>query len=424
MINLAVHDNVADGNAGGLFSFLANITIDRSSFYRNEAVRGGGLYLGSFARTLMTNSTIGENQAELSGGGIHMVNNANRAYLEFVTIAYNEAGPGDSTVGDGGGIFVTPNFDNAHPYLHSSILAFNTARTTGGPFGTVVAGNCSGELVSNSFNTISWIDGDPDCFVFQPQPGDDYNRSPAFGDLVIEESGLAYYPLTRVNKEIDQASSECTYFPQSWNGRDNANQFRPIDADLDGEALCDRGAIEARPFQLTLSTTSSSPAGWAIELDNDLPTCGDESCLYWIPPGSFVTLSASPEPGTVFAGWGGACSSAGTGDCTLDMTQSRTVTANFVPSGIDYALTVQVDGQGAVTSQPAGIDCPSTCQFDFPETTLVTLTPVPVPGHRFSNWTGACTGQGVCEVEMTETRTVGAVFSELQDAIFSSRFQD
>ena len=38
-------------------------------------------------------------------------------------------------------------------------------------------------------------------------------------------------------------------------------------------------------------------------------------------------------------------------------------------------LTVQIDGEGAVTSQPAGIDCPSTCQVDFPETTLVTLTP-------------------------------------------------
>jgi endoglucanase len=40
-----------------------------------------------------------------------------------------------------------------------------------------------------------------------------------------------------------------------------------------------------------------------------------------------VTLTAIPDAGSTFQGWSGAC--AGSGTCTLDMTQSREVTATF-----------------------------------------------------------------------------------------------
>ena len=42
-----------------------------------------------------------------------------------------------------------------------------------------------------------------------------------------------------------------------------------------------------------------------------------------------VTLTASPDSGSTFKGWGGACAVAGTGACTVNMTQARKVTANF-----------------------------------------------------------------------------------------------
>jgi hypothetical protein len=44
-----------------------------------------------------------------------------------------------------------------------------------------------------------------------------------------------------------------------------------------------------------------------------------------------VTLVASPEPGSVFAGWSGAgCS--GTGACTVKLTGNASVTARFDPA--------------------------------------------------------------------------------------------
>jgi hypothetical protein len=40
-----------------------------------------------------------------------------------------------------------------------------------------------------------------------------------------------------------------------------------------------------------------------------------------------VMLTATPDTGSTFIGWGGAC--AGTGPCTLTLTQAKSVTATF-----------------------------------------------------------------------------------------------
>jgi hypothetical protein len=77
------------------------------------------------------------------------------------------------------------------------------------------------------------------------------------------------------------------------------------------------------------------------------------------------------------------------------------------PAG-SYHLTVTVRGLGAVTSAPAGIDCPmNVCDMPFTEGTTVTLTP---SGGRFRYWSGACSGSGPCTVPMTQHRAVTAHF--------------
>jgi PKD repeat protein len=65
---------------------------------------------------------------------------------------------------------------------------------------------------------------------------------------------------------------------------------------------------------------TSSPAGIS---------CGT-TCQSTLTSGSTVTLSATPNPGSVFAGWSGDCS--GTGSCQLTMSQARSVTATFAPN--------------------------------------------------------------------------------------------
>src|SRR3954468_14057027 len=51
------------------------------------------------------------------------------------------------------------------------------------------------------------------------------------------------------------------------------------------------------------------------------------SCTKGFAKGTQVVLHATPESGTTFSGWGGACS--GTGDCTLTLDDDKSVTAAF-----------------------------------------------------------------------------------------------
>jgi len=52
-------------------------------------------------------------------------------------------------------------------------------------------------------------------------------------------------------------------------------------------------------------------------------------CAGAYPRSSAVQLVATPNGASTFTGWSGACT--GSGDCVVDMSQERTVTASFVP---------------------------------------------------------------------------------------------
>ena len=77
------------------------------------------------------------------------------------------------------------------------------------------------------------------------------------------------------------------------------------------------------------------------------------SCTAMVDHGTAVTLTPAAAPGAVFAGWSGACS--GTGACTVTVDADRTATARFEPAR--QRLSVAFNGNGRVTSKPAGLDC-------------------------------------------------------------------
>ena len=66
-----------------------------------------------------------------------------------------------------------------------------------------------------------------------------------------------------------------------------------------------------------MGTVSSAPAGIS---------CG-ATCSSNYSSGTVVSLSASPDSGSSFAGWSGACT--GTGTCTVTLSSSRSVSATF-----------------------------------------------------------------------------------------------
>lgn len=74
-------------------------------------------------------------------------------------------------------------------------------------------------------------------------------------------------------------------------------------------------------------------------------------------------------------------------------------------------LTVTTAKGGKITSQPAGINCGSTCTGNFAINSSVKLVPVPDSIYwKFTGWTGACTGTGACNVNMNADKAVGATF--------------
>jgi uncharacterized delta-60 repeat protein/uncharacterized repeat protein (TIGR02543 family) len=141
--------------------------------------------------------------------------------------------------------------------------------------------------------------------------------------------------------------------------------------------------------------------------------CG-ATCSAQFERGTSISLGAVAATGYVFTGWsGGDCT--GTGTCVVALNASTTVTATFAPVNFNLSVSLSGAGLGAkVLSAPAGIDCPGACTVPFPNGQVVTLTPSSTdPRLVFTNWSGACTGSGACQVTMSAERSVTAHFAYL-----------
>ncbi len=127
-------------------------------------------------------------------------------------------------------------------------------------------------------------------------------------------------------------------------------------------------------------TVTSTPVG----LD-----CGP-TCSIPFPIGAIITLTATPDANSTFAGWSGkdAAACPGTGPCQVTMSAQRAITATFDPIAHQLATALAGDGAGAVTSDPVAIACPGTCARALQQGTMVTLTAVAEAGSVFTGLDG------------------------------------
>jgi Ca2+-binding RTX toxin-like protein len=129
-----------------------------------------------------------------------------------------------------------------------------------------------------------------------------------------------------------------------------------------------------------------------------------------------ATLYATANPGSIFAGWSGACLFTGTNrTCTIPRfyNATRTAIARFEPLTIlkPSALTVSVGGTGAGAVTAPGIACPGDCAQSYLKDAEVTLSASPSPGSGFVGWSGACSGtEPTCAVTMSGAKSVTAEF--------------
>ena len=148
-------------------------------------------------------------------------------------------------------------------------------------------------------------------------------------------------------------------------------------------------------FELTQKTLTLLQTGNGSGSVSASPSC----CTYDF--GTVVTVTAMPNPGSVFTGWSGACS--GTGTCLVSMTSDQAVTAAFERVQTTLSLSQTGSGSGTVTANPP------CCMYD--SGTVVTVTAAPDPGSVFTGWSGACSGTGSCIVTMDANRSVTATFT-------------
>jgi hypothetical protein len=112
-------------------------------------------------------------------------------------------------------------------------------------------------------------------------------------------------------------------------------------------------------------------------------------CVWTFLKGASVVLTAKAASGSTFAGWSTA-ECPGTGDCRPSTDDDQSIVALF------SKLTLSVATSGAkpgdlVTSSPAGISCPPTCDFAFDAKAKVTLTVKTGSGSTLTSFPYGCT---------------------------------
>jgi hypothetical protein len=157
----------------------------------------------------------------------------------------------------------------------------------------------------------------------------------------------------------------------------------------------------------TLTVTKTGNGQGAVTSSPGGINCG-ATCSHSYDYGSSVTLTVAPATGSTFTGWSGACT--GSGTCQVTTNAAAAITANFslIPEMLTVATTG--DGQGTVSSSPAGISCGATCSHSYDYGSSVTLTATADRGSSFEGWTGACSGKAACTVSMSTARSLQAEF--------------
>ena len=183
-----------------------------------------------------------------------------------------------------------------------------------------------------------------------------------------------------------------------------------------------------KQFVLTLSTVGNGTIS-----ANPQPVGGTYGA------GTVVALTATPASGSQFSGWSGVCS--GTGACNVTMDAAKSVTATFAaappPPPAQFTLTMTSVGDGSIAPQPAPLTPAAAAartslvapagglvSGSYNAGTIVTLTPVPATGSRFSGWSGACSGTGVCSVTMNAAKSVTATFTAVPPSTCDDKIAD
>ena len=451
----------ADGR-GGALHLETNAALNNSTLHANltgsvvggGAAGGGGLFVQA-GTTRLRNVTLTGNTARAAGGGIARAGGTLRLRNSIVAenLSVNTANEDCNTTAAASLVSEGFNVVGVNNGCAASFIGTDQVGTSGTPLlpGLDPIGSNGGPTPTRAVQetSVALDAGDPaDCLAWDPnlaidipmptdQRGEDrhvdgdgdtvalcdagaYERALAppvqhlltvalagsgTGSVASSPPGIAC-PSDCTESYL--ATETVTLTPTA----DPGSVFTGWSGDCTGSGGCSVPMTDDRDVTATFAllytldvtvtgggTVTSTPGGISCP-----PDCTEEYA-----DGTSVQLASTPNAGFQFTGWSGACT--GTGACTLAMTQDRSVTATFVAL---RTLTVTVVGGGSVASTPGGISCPADCTEEYLDGTDVQLTATANAGFQFTGWSGACTGTGVCNLDMTQNRSVTATFVALR----------
>jgi hypothetical protein len=159
----------------------------------------------------------------------------------------------------------------------------------------------------------------------------------------------------------------------------------------------------AASFPLTIATEGEGSGTIKCEVSPGPAS----SCAAEYPEGTEIAFLAEPEAGSEFLEWGGDC--VGQPECELTIEGETLVTATFELEEVALEVSTEGEGLGEVECEVEGGSA-EACEAEYPYGTEIAFLAEPEAGSEFLEWSEDCTGSGVCEVTMTEAKSVSALF--------------
>ncbi len=313
--------------------------IDKSRFLGNTAGwSGGGVFIWDWGLLTINDTTFSDNSAGVVGGAIAATTSA-PAPFPGISVTLNNSTISGNSARQGGGIYNTGMLRISHSttagnsaYLGSGLFNQGTVRVKNSIISNPSGRNCVNyvEITSQGYNLSS----DHTCNL--THPADLPNTDPLLNPLQDNGGPTQTHALLPDSPAIDAIPlANCTDTDGNLVTTDQRGVIRPQ------RAQCDIGAFEREGFTLTV-TKNGTGSGTVIS-DLEGINCGTD-CEQGYDLDTIVNLTATPDPGSVFAGWSGDL------DCTdgqVTMNANKTCIATFNLAPVCQGVTA--------TSSPARI---------------------------------------------------------------------